>query len=243
MIDVSHLTVTYPDGSCALEDITFSIPSGECVALLGANGAGKSTLLLTLMGILPANSGAITIDSIPLNKKTLPRLRQQAGLIFQNPDDQLFMATVQEDIAFGLRGKLPESQIPEEVSKVLERFGIAHLAEKLTHRLSGGEKRMAALAGILSTRPPVLLFDEPTSFLDPRARRQFMQQAASLSQTRLIATHDLDMALALCSRVLLLDHGRCIADGNAKEILSDRALLEDAGLELPLSLSGPLIYS
>lgn len=242
MIDLSHVSVTYPDGSCALEDISFSISAGEHAALLGANGAGKSTLLLTLMGILPANQGEIAVASIPLHQKTLPQIRQHAGLIFQNPDDQLFMTTVQEDIAFGLRGKIPERQIPGEVKKALETFGIGHLAQKSTHRLSGGEKRAVALAGILSMRPSVLLLDEPTSFLDSRARRNFIKQAAALPQTLLLATHDLDMALELCSRVLILKQGRCIADGSAKEILFNRELLESADLELPLSLSGPLVH-
>jgi cobalt/nickel transport system ATP-binding protein len=235
-LKAENLTVRYDDAVCALRDVGFSVRDGERVALIGANGAGKSTLLLTLVGVLPAESGEISLEDVPVGKETLREFRRRVGMVFQNPDDQLFMPTVYEDIAFGPRNYgLSEEEIETRINGVLDRFGIARLRDRMTHKLSGGEKRLVALAGILVMEPSVLLMDEPSSFLDPRSRRKLIETLDKLPQTMLIATHDLDLALDLCRRAILLDEGRVRADAPIEEILSDAALLESCGLELPLS--------
>ena len=239
MIEVKNLTVKYDtaDKTCALNNISFSVNNGEKVALIGANGAGKSTLLLTLTGILAPVSGEIIIDNIKLNKKTLNDLRKKLGMVFQNPDDQLFMPTVHEDIAFGPKNYgEKEETIEKSTDDILKNFGISHLKNRLTHKLSGGEKRLVALAGILVMNPSVILMDEPSSFLDPKARRKLIGILSELPQTMIIATHDLDMALELCDRAILLKEGCIYSDMTAKEILQDEKILEDCDLELPISL-------
>lgn len=239
MLNVSNISVKYQpsDERCAVSDIGLSMKDGERAALIGANGAGKSTLLQTLCGVITPQSGAIAICGITLEKKTLRDLRLKMGMVFQNPDDQLFMPTVYEDIAFGLRNYgFPEDIVGTKVEAVLIRLGISHLKGRMSHKLSGGEKRLAALAGVLVMEPSILLMDEPSSFLDPRARRRLIEILAALPQTMLIATHDLDFALELCHRAILLKKGRIYADEPARELLRDAALLNDCGLELPLSL-------
>jgi len=241
MLSVTDLSVKYnaSDEVYALREVGFSIQAGEHVALIGANGAGKSTLLLALCGILAAVSGRVTVEDTVLEKKTLRELRQKAGMVFQNPDDQLFMPTLYEDVAFGLRNYgFAEDKIESKMDNVLEWLGISHLKNRMSHKLSGGEKRLAALAGVLVMEPSVLLMDEPSSFLDPRARRRLIEVLNRLPQTMLIATHDLDMALDLCHRVIVLKEGHVWADAPAKSALRDASLLEECGLELPLSLSG-----
>lgn len=239
MIEVNGLTVTYPDGTRALEGVTFSVEEGERVALIGANGAGKSTLLMTLVGVCEKASGSVRIAGIELTKKNLPALRAHAGVVLQNPDDQLFCATVYDDVAFGPRNLgMAEVDVERRVTAVLADLGIEKLRDRMPHRLSGGEKRVAAIASVLSMRPSVMLFDEPTSFLDPKARRQAANLLLRLPHTMLIATHDLDMALEVCDRVIVLQKGKIIADGTAGNILTDGQLLDAAGLELPLSLGG-----
>lgn len=241
MLHVRDISVQYnaSDARYALRNISFSIKAGERVALIGANGAGKSTLLLALCGVLWPESGEIAVEGVALEKKTLRALRQRIGMVFQNPDDQLFMPTIYEDIAFGPRNeKLAEEKIEAAADEVLFKLGIPHLKNRLCHTVSGGEKRLAALAGILVTRPSILLMDEPSAFLDPRARRRLIGILGGLPETMLIATHDLDMALDLCGRVILLKEGSVHADAPAKDVLRDAALLDACGLELPLSLSG-----
>jgi cobalt/nickel transport system ATP-binding protein len=237
MIRVRDLSVRYQaEGPAALADIQFSLEAGERAALIGANGAGKSTLLLALMGFLPPERGSMDMGDLRVEKKNLEALRRRAGLVFQNPDDQLFMPTVYEDVAFGLRN-CPRSgeALEQRVEAVLDRLGIARLRERLCYRLSGGEKRLAALAGVLVMDPELLLLDEPSSFLDPRARRILIGILDALPQTMLIATHDLDLALELCRRTILLKEGRVFADGPTEKLLTDPVLLESCGLELPLS--------
>ena len=239
MIEVKGLYVTYPDGTRALEGVTFLVEEGERVALIGANGAGKSTLLMALVGVCEASAGSARVAGIELSKKNLPALRAHTGVVLQNPDDQLFCATVYDDVAFGPRNLgMREEDVQTRVQSVLAELGIEKLQSRMPHRLSGGEKRVAAIATVLSMRPSVVLFDEPTSFLDPRARRQVANLLKRLPYTMLIATHDLDMALEVCGRAIVLQHGRMLADGPAKDILTDAELMDGAGLELPLGLGG-----
>lgn len=239
MIKTEYLTVKYnaTDTICALNNISFSLASGEKVAVIGANGAGKSTLLLTLCGVLDIFSGTVSIDGTALKGKTLPTIRQKIGMLFQNPDDQLFMPTVYEDIAFAPRNYgLGEDETKKRATIILEKLGITHLEHRLSHKLSGGEKRLVTLAGILITEPFALLMDEPSSYLDPKARRGLIKILQSLPQTLLIATHDLDLALEVCSQAIILKEGVIVADDKANIILRNKTLLENCGLELPLSL-------
>lgn len=239
MLKVKNLSIKYnsSDKTYALHDINFSVQTGERVALIGANGAGKSTLLLGLCGVLAPSSGEISIKNIILDKKNLHELRRELGMIFQNPDEQLFMPTIYDDVAFGARNYgFPEEEIKVKMENLLEQLDILRLKDRMSHKLSGGEKRLAALAGVLMTDPSVLLMDEPSSFLDPKARRRMINILTELPQTMIIATHDLDMALDLCGRVILLKEGQIYSDANAQDILSDASLLDECGLELPLSL-------
>lgn len=233
MLNVKNLSVKYgaAETRCALSNITFSVEEGERVALVGANGAGKSTLLLALTGVLPHCGGTVEMDGVTLDKHTLRIMRQRMGMVFQNPDDQLFMPTVYEDVAFGPRNYgHAEDGMDALVDGALEQLGIAHLKGRMSHQLSGGEKRLAALAGVLVMQPSILLMDEPTSFLDPRARRRLLSVLGALEQTMLISTHDLDMALQLCGRVILLKEGSLYADAPAESILRDAKALEACGL-------------
>jgi cobalt/nickel transport system ATP-binding protein len=233
VIQAENVTVRYvpSEAAEALRELSFRVAAGERAALIGANGAGKSTLLLALVGVLPAASGSITMNGVPVEKRTLGEIRKEAGMVFQNPDDQLFMPTVYEDIAFGPRNYgSAEALIRERAESVLAGLGIGHLINRMTSKLSGGEKRLAALAGVLVMNPSVLLLDEPSSFLDPRSRRRLIGILQSLPQTQLIATHDLDLAQKVCARVILLKNGRIAADGETGRILQDAALLEECGL-------------
>lgn len=237
MIDVKHLSVSYSDGTQALRDVTFHIGKEERVALVGTNGAGKSTLLLSLVGIMQPESGEITVAGMPVGKKTLSAVRAAAGMVFQNPDDQLFMTKVADDLAFGPRNYgVPEPEIEARIDMILADLRISHLRDRMPHKLSGGEKRSVALGSVLAMQPEILLLDEPSSFLDPRARRNMIAVLRELPQTKLIATHDLDMALDLCTRVLVLNDSTMIADGTPEEILLNEQLMQDCGLELPLSV-------
>ncbi|MDR1955444.1 MAG: energy-coupling factor ABC transporter ATP-binding protein [Treponema sp.] len=234
VLHVKNLSVQYLKTAdrLILQDISFSLEPGERVALIGANGAGKSTLLLTLMGIIPLQGGDITLGGMnPTDKEQLRRLRQAAGMVFQNPEDQLFMPTLLEDVSFGLRNYgFDEKTMEGRITDILARLGISRLTNRLSHTLSGGEKRLAALAGVLVMEPSLLLLDEPSSFLDPRSRRTLIRILDSLPQTMLVATHDLELAQELCARILLLKEGRLFADGPAQALLQDHALLEQAGL-------------
>ncbi|MDR2471118.1 MAG: energy-coupling factor ABC transporter ATP-binding protein [Treponema sp.] len=235
-IRAENVSVRYDgrDKAAALRGLSFSVAEGERIALVGANGAGKSTLLLALVGVLPLAAGTLSVCGIELdgtNKENLRELRRRAALVFQNPDDQVFMPTVEEDIAFGPRNYgASEEHIAAVTEKVLAELGIGHLRGRLSHRLSGGEKRLAALAGILVMEPSLLLLDEPSSFLDPRSRRRLIDILGRLTHTMLLATHDLDLARALCRRVILLKDGSVFADGMAAEVLDNEALLETCGL-------------
>ena len=237
VICVDRLTVTGTNDAEILKDVSFSLHAGEKVAIIGENGAGKSTLLLSLVGIVSPSSGTISVGSTVLNKKNLAQIREKIGMVFQNPDDQLFMPNVYDDIAFGPRNMgVGEEEISRRIDDVLEKLGISHLRNRMTGKLSGGEKRSIAIASILVMNPNVILFDEPTSYLDPKSRRLLIQELSSLGHTQLIATHDLDMAMDVCNRVVILQNGEIQATGPAKEILMNEALLKKCGLELPLGI-------
>ncbi len=231
MIRIKDLTVKYPDGHIAINKINVNISKETSVAVVGENGAGKSSLLLSLAGVLPPISGEILIDEIPVNKNNLPSIRKLVGLIFQNPDDQLFMTSVYDDIAFGPRNMgLSEWEVDIKVKGILEQFNISHLIKRIPGKLSGGEKRSVAIAGVLTMSPSVLLFDEPTSFLDPKAVRQLVHTLNSLPLTKLIATHDLSFARKVCNYVILMQNGSIVAEGPTNEILDNEILLKNCGL-------------
>lgn len=229
----------YPDGKQALRGISFDICRGESVGIVGENGAGKSTLLRLLAGLLIPQKGVIRVGDTPVTKKNLPAVRRRLGFTFQEPDDQLFMTSVYDDVAFGPRNYgLDEKEVEKRVIKALDTVGGLHMMERAPYKLSGGEKRAAAIAAVLSMEPEILVLDEPTASLDPKARRRLIKLLASFSHTKIIATHDLDMVLELCGRIVVLNGGKVACDGAAAVILSDDALLEQCGLERPLSLQG-----
>ena len=234
MIELENVSFAYEADRPVLRNLTFRIGRGEAVGLVGANGAGKSTLLKLLPGLLPAE-GIVRVGGMPVEKRTLPEIRRRLGFVLQNSDDQMFMPTVWEDMLFGpLNYGLSRAEAEARADEALARLGIGELKHRHNHRLSGGEKRMAAIATVLAMRPEAVLMDEPTSALDPFNRRTVIDAIRGLGQTRLIASHDLDMILDTCGRVLVLSGGRLVADGPAGEILRDRALLEANRLELPL---------
>lgn len=225
----------YPDHTPALQDVGFQIAHGESVALIGGNGAGKSTLLSLLVGIVFPTAGTVNIDGVELTHKTASGLRQRLGLVFQNPDDQLFMPTVLDDVAFGpLNQGLSPAQAKERALDALATVGASHLSLRSSLRLSTGEKRAAAIAAVLAMTPDILLMDEPTAGLDPWSRRQLINLLGSVAHTKIIATHDLDFALDVCARTLVLRDGRVVADGPSATLLQDRELLASCRLELPL---------
>ncbi|MHC1717150.1 MAG: energy-coupling factor ABC transporter ATP-binding protein [Acidaminococcaceae bacterium] len=236
-VEVRNLYFLYPDGHEALQDISFTIFHGESVGIIGANGAGKSTILMLLMGILSPDSGEVLVGDVHLTKKTLPMIRQRLGMVFQNPDDQLFMTNVYDDVAFGPRNyKLDEEEVRIKVMNALELVGISDLKDRAPFRLSGGEKRAASIACVLSMQPDVLIMDEPTSALDPKARRRVISFLNSFAHTKIITSHDLDLVQETCQRVIVVKNGRIAADGTTSEILTDRELLDGCGLEMPLSV-------
>lgn len=236
-VEVKNVHFSYPGGQEAIRGISFTIYHGEAVAIIGANGAGKSTLLMLLMGLLWPDEGEILVGETRLSRRNLPLIRQRMGMVFQDPDDQLFMTTVGDDVAFGPRNyQLDEAEVAQRVSEALEQVDIPHLKERAPFKLSGGEKRAAAIATVLSMRPDILIMDEPTSSLDPRSRRRVMGLLNSFQHTKIITSHDLDMVLETCQRVIVLKDGLIAADGPAREVLTNRALLEHCGLEMPLTL-------
>jgi cobalt/nickel transport system ATP-binding protein len=233
-----HLTHVYADGRKALDDVSFAVEAGECAALVGPNGAGKTTLFLRLCGVLPGKPGQVSVGGLdPADPAQRRKLPETVGVVFQNPDDQLFSPTVAEDVAFGPLnlGATPD-EAKARVAEALRTVGLPDADERVPFQLSGGEKRRAALAGVLAMRPAVLLLDEPSMFLDPRGRRELIAVIRELPGTKLIATHDLDLVLETCSRVLVLDGGRLLADGPAEKLLADPELMDRHGLEVPYRL-------
>ena len=231
MLTTNNVTVEYPDGTKAINNLSLNIKSGEKLALIGANGAGKSTLMLAIEGILDS-TGEIKIDDLVVDSKNIVKVRQQVGMLFQNPDDQLFMATIYDDIAFGPRNAgLDEESVKYRVEDSLKLLNIEHLKDKTALKLSGGEKRMAALATVLAMKPSVMLLDEPTAFLDPKARRNLINVLNSLPHTMLIATHDLTFAKEVCREAVVIKDGNFFAKGNCDEILYNQELMDEGGIE------------
>ena len=244
IVEVQHLKHTYPDGTVAIKDVSFRITHGESVAIIGANGAGKSTLLQHLNGCLAATSGSIRIGDTPLSHGTLPDIRRTVGMVFQNPDDQLFMPTVFDDVAFGpLNLGMTGADVEKRVSDALNLVGAKHLSTKPPYHLSGGEKKRVAIATVLAMTPDIMVLDEPTSGLDPFARRQIMALLREFRHTKIFTTHDLDMVLELCQRTIILHEGMVVADGPTGEIFKNDVLLADCRLEKPFSLQACPICS
>lgn len=230
VIEVQNLHFTYPDGREALRGVSFRVMTGEKVALVGPNGAGKSTLMLALVGLL-RGKGAIRILGEELNDGNLRHLRAKVGLVFQDPDDQLFSPTVFDDVAFGpIYAGLPEAEVRRRVAWALKQVGLEGFEQRLSHHLSAGEKKQAAIATVLAMEPEVLLLDEPSAGLDPRARRRLIGVLRALPQPMLVATHDLGLVAELLPRTIVMEGGRIVADGPTAALLADVQLLEAHGL-------------
>lgn len=236
-LEVHDVRFQYPDGKEALRGVSFRIAEGECVGLVGPNGSGKSTLLLHLNGILPEilpSKPNVLVYGKGLAVSTAPEIRREVGLLFQDPDDQLFCPTVYEDVAFGPQQfGLPENQVRQIVARALEQTSLLGSEHRSPHHLSSGEKRRVCLAGVLACEPRVLALDEPTSNLDPRGKRQLIQTLRSIPSARIIATHDLEMVVELCTRTIVLDQGVIVAEGDTHEFLGNEELMLRHGLEKP----------
>jgi len=233
IIQVKELSFAYPDGHQALRDVSLTVAPGEKVALVGPNGAGKSTLMLHLNGILHPTSGAVRVVGLDVQGANLPRVRGAVGLVFQDPDDQLFSPRVFDDVAFGpIYQGLRPAEVRERVAAALEAVHMGHMAERVSHHLSTGEKKRIAMATVLAMEPAILVLDEPTAGLDPRARRGLIHLLRELPQAMLVASHDLRMVQELLPRTVVMDDGAIVADGLTAEILNDAALLEAHGLEI-----------
>ena len=238
MIEFRNVSFSYDRQQPVVEGLSFSIQKGESVGLIGANGAGKSTIMKLLLGLL-SGDGQILVDGLELNRKNLAAIRQKIGFVLQDSDNQMFMPTVYEDMCFGpLNYGLSREETDARVDAVLKSLGIEKLKHSYNHKISGGEKRMAAIATILAMEPEAILMDEPSTALDPVNRRTVINTIRRLPQTKLIASHDLDMILDTCQRVILLSGGKIVADGPVEEILYNRELLEGNRMELPFCLQG-----
>ncbi len=238
IIRVRNLEYVYPDGTKALKGIDLDVFRGESVGLIGPNGAGKSTLLLHLNGIIRGRQGSVEVLGMKVEEKNLIKIRQKVAIVFQEPDDQLFMPTVFDDVAFGpINAGYSEENVREKVKEALEGIRMEGYEKRCSHHLSFGEKKRISLATVLSMQPEILILDEPTSNLDPRARRHLMELLKNFSLTKIVAGHDLELILDICQRVILLDEGKIIANGDATKVLSNKSLMESHGLEVPLSLA------
>jgi energy-coupling factor transporter ATP-binding protein EcfA2 len=232
-IEIQDLSFAYPDGHKALEDVSLNIEPCEKVALVGPNGAGKSTLILHLNGILLGN-GCVQVCGLDVNQVHLGRIRAMVGLVFQNPDDQLFSPTVYEDVAFGpLYQGLPPDEVQLRVDEALKAVRMGNYTDRVSHHLSVGEKKRISIATVLSMNPEVLVLDEPTAGMDPRARRSLINLLDELPLTMLVSSHDMLMVRELFPRMVIMDEGRIVADGPTRELMNDAALLERHGLERP----------
>ena len=238
MIEFRKVSFSYDGERPVVENLSFTIEKGESVGLIGANGAGKSTLMKLLLGLL-SGTGEILVDGLSVTKKNLPSIRQKLGFVLQDSDNQMFMPTVYEDMIFGPRNYgLSKDETERRVDEVLSQLNLTSLKHRHNHKLSGGEKRMAAIATILAMQPEAILMDEPSTALDPVNRRTVIRTVNALPQTKLIASHDLDMILDTCDRVILLANGKIAADGKTDVLLRDQALLEANRMELPFCLQG-----
>lgn len=240
MLEARNITFSYDDGTEALNNVNLKVDKGDIVALLGKNGAGKSTLFLHFNGILRPDKGEIIIDEEKLkyDKKSLIKFRQKVGLVFQNPDDQIFAPSVEEDVAFGpLNLKLPMEEVQKRVHEALERVGMVGFEKKAPHHLSGGQKKRVAIAGILAMKPEIMVFDEPTAGLDPKGASKIINLLKELNEqgiTIIISTHDVDLVPQYANRVYVLHEGEIIGDGTARDIFSNKELIDKANLELPI---------
>ena len=236
-IEVNHLTFSYGSGKEVLSDISFTASGEESVGIIGANGVGKSTLLKLLVGLLVESTGKIVVNGLEVKKENLPQIREKTGYVFQDADSQLFMSTVYEDVAFGPRNYgYSETEVQRRVTTALRMVHIEEMKDRQIYRLSGGQKKLASIATILSMEPDMILLDEPSIALDPKNRRNLIEILNSINRLKIIASHDLDMILDTCERTILIANGKIVKDGKTEEILTDKALLETNGLELPLCL-------
>jgi cobalt/nickel transport system ATP-binding protein len=239
IVEFHDVYYQYPDGTEPLSGVSFRITHGESVGIVGANGAGKSTLLLHMNGCLLPSKGTIDVGDHQVNKQTRQEIRKKVGMIFQNPDDQLFMPTVFDDVAFGpLNLGLSPDRVTARVEASLERVGALALKNKPPHHLSGGQKSAVAIASVIAMQPDILVMDEPAASLDPRARRDLINLLNDFEHTKIIASHDLDLILDVCDRCIVIKNGKVMADGPSESILADKTLLEENHLELPLSIQG-----
>jgi energy-coupling factor transporter ATP-binding protein EcfA2 len=237
---VERLDFAYPDGRVALREVSLRVEPGERVAVLGPNGAGKTTLALHLNGVLTGGSGRIEIAGLPVTTPNLAEIRRRVGLVFQDPDDQLFMPTVADDVAFGPANfGVPGAELVTRVTDALTAVGMSEHADRSPLHLSGGQRRRVALAGVLACHPEILVLDEPSANLEPVARRELGDLLLSLAPTMLMVTHDLPYALRLCPRAVILDRGEIVADGPTESLLADEALLSSHRLELPYAMRLP----
>lgn len=234
-IAIQNLSFSYPNRQNVLQDINLTVRAGERVGLIGPNGSGKTTLFLLTCGILKPTAGKILLFDQPI---VVSEFRPEIGLVFQNPNDQLFLPSVRDDIAFGPENMgLSATEVEERIHEAISLTGVQNLVERVPHNLSGGEKCMVAIAGVLAMRPQLVLYDEPSANLDMRSRRRLIQFLHTSQQTIMISSHDLELILEVCDRVLLLDRGQIIAEGNPHDIMRDRQLMEAHGLETPCSLT------
>jgi cobalt/nickel transport system ATP-binding protein len=239
IIEFKDVSFRYPDGTEALKGVNFRITHGESVGVVGANGAGKSTLLQHMNGYLMPTSGTVAIGDLTLTGKTKREIRKKVGIVFQNPDDQLFMPTVFDDVAFGpLNLGMDEASVRERVRKALGMVNSLDLRDKPPHHLSSGQKSAVAIASVMAMEPDILAMDEPAANMDPRSRRSLISLLKTFKHSKIIASHDLDLILDVCERCIVIGGGAVVADGPSAEILSNKAFLEENNLELPLSFQG-----
>ena len=237
IVEFKNVSFRYPNKTEALRDISFRITHGESVGIIGANGAGKSTLLMHLNGYLMTTSGTVNIGNRYLGRQTRHEIRKKVGIVFQNPDEQLFMPTVYEDVAFGpLNLGMDEAMVRERVRSALDLVGCLDLQHKSPHHLSNGQKSSVAIASVMAMEPDILAMDEPAANLDPRSRRLLINLLRTFEHSKVIASHDLDLILDVCQRCIVIREGNVAADGPAFDILTNKELLEENHLELPLSL-------
>lgn len=236
ILKIENLSFSYEKARQVLKDINLTAMDGESIGIIGANGIGKTTLMKLMVGLYTDYQGTLEVAGHPVNKNNLAHIREHIGYVFQDSDSQLFLSTIEDDVAFGPRNYgLSEEEVEKRVTEALEKVHISELRNKQTYKLSGGEKKLASIATILSMKPDIIIMDEPSIALDPRNRRNLIKILNEIDSLKIITSHDLDFILDTCERCLLLDEGRIIADGGSREILMDKELLEAHGLELPLS--------
>ncbi|MBF0520640.1 MAG: ABC transporter ATP-binding protein [Nitrospirae bacterium] len=237
LVEFRDVYYSYPDGTLALDGVSFRVLHGESVGIVGANGAGKSTLLLHINGTITPSKGSVTIGDVQINAKNKQDIRKKVGVVFQNPDDQLFMSTVFEDVAFGpLNLGFSKDKIMDVTTGALSQVGCLELKDRAPHHISNGQKSRVAIATVLAMSPDILVMDEPAANLDPKSRRFLINLLRNFYHTKIIASHDLDLILDVCQRCIVIKKGKIAADKPAMELLSDSKLLEENNLELPLTL-------